>query len=89
MEDYERSLYKYPWLDSNADDGVNYEDLEGGYSAVPHREKYEEDGSRRLLQPVLENEPGPEPKHPGAAPPDDDPNLVSAQIISILPTSVS
>ena len=70
-------MYKFPWLGAQGDDGVNYEDIEGGYSAIPYREKAEDDG-RRLLQPVQEHDNGAEPNQPGA-PEEEDPNLVSRE----------
>lgn len=64
-------MYKYPWLESDSDHVANYEDIEGGYSAVPHGEKCEDD-DKRLLQPVMEHGPN---GQDGLG--NEDPNLVS------------
>lgn len=65
--EYERSIYKFPWLDSVC----NYEDLEGGYAVNPHEDHHEGDNaSQEIKERILPVEEDP-----------DDPNLVRTLLI--------
>jgi hypothetical protein len=78
LKEYERSIYKYPWLDSEQSNETHYEDLEGGYGSIPQmedaKERELEDAGQRLLAPVKEH---PSDNSGANTPPEQDPNLVS------------
>lgn len=94
--DYERSLHKFPWLDSHDDDhGGTYEDLEGGYSALPQPNTHTQlDDGARLIQPVPEEHGNVqhESKGYGSYGPQErsseDPNLVRTDHLSMVPFNI-
>lgn len=89
LKDCERSIYKYPWLDSEQNKDTHYEDLEGGYGSIPQMEDTKgrelDDVGQRLLAPVKEH---PADNSGANTPPDQDPNLVSPDIPSSLSSVV-
>jgi hypothetical protein len=52
--EYERSLYKFPWLASEATYGPTYDDLEGGLSPMPEPPSCSDD-SERLINTEADN----------------------------------
>lgn len=53
--EYERSLYKFPWLASDLDCGNGYDDLEG-YSSVPQSSLHPDGHDLRSMPTVMEGE---------------------------------
>lgn len=53
--EYDRSLYKFPWLARDVECGNAYDDLEG-YSAVPQSSLHPDGHDMRLIPTVMEGE---------------------------------
>lgn len=55
LNEYERSLYKYPWLSGATEDTGDHQDLEGGYYAIPENDhSYHNDNTLLLSSSVTE-----------------------------------
>ncbi|KAL2753113.1 hypothetical protein ACRALDRAFT_1083567 [Sodiomyces alcalophilus JCM 7366] len=86
LPDYERSLYKYPWLGGSTEETGDHQDLEGGYYSIPQSNYTYPNDNTLLLpesvpeeggQPVMQERKGPDDNVPLKEEASDDADLVT------------